>query len=239
MAKHFDNTRSSRGLRLQKSEEVIDDTSSFAISLTSLSIILLAFFIFLNSFIKPDPHRAASALKSVKTHLALFPRGAPLQSTSSETLDVSAIKDLQALSNTLQKELPQQEIEFASKPDRVTFTVPTSSLFRMKNGELILQPNIVLDSLTTDATHTDLVLEIDLHTGSDTAAFLPEYSNWEFTLQQAALLQRFFSKNGFLKERLRVRAHGEFKPAFSNDLPEGRRKNERVVFTILPRHNKS
>ncbi len=64
-----------------------------------------------------------------------------------------------------------------------------------------------------------------------TATFL---SNWELSAARAASVVHLFTDYGVAPERMAAIGYGEFKPIASNNTPEGRAKNRRVVLVIMP-----
>ncbi|HXZ58798.1 MAG TPA: flagellar motor protein MotD [Steroidobacteraceae bacterium] len=63
-----------------------------------------------------------------------------------------------------------------------------------------------------------------------TSAF---YSNWELSAARAGSVVRVLAGQGLDPKRLAVVGYGEQRPAQSNDTPEGRNANRRVVVVIL------
>ncbi len=57
-------------------------------------------------------------------------------------------------------------------------------------------------------------------------------SNWELSAARAASVVRLFESEGIAPERMAAIGYGEFRPLVSNDTPEGRIKNRRVVVVI-------
>ncbi|MFL6578255.1 MAG: flagellar motor protein MotD [Povalibacter sp.] len=58
-------------------------------------------------------------------------------------------------------------------------------------------------------------------------------SNWELSSARAASVVHLFTEDGLAPARLAVIGLGEFRPSQSNDTPEGRNANRRVVLVIL------
>lgn len=58
-------------------------------------------------------------------------------------------------------------------------------------------------------------------------------SNWELSAARAASVVHLFTEQGLDPQRLAVVAFGEQRPAQSNDTPEGRNANRRVLIVVL------
>jgi chemotaxis protein MotB len=59
------------------------------------------------------------------------------------------------------------------------------------------------------------------------------YSNWELSAARAGSVVRVLATHGVAPDRLAVIGYGEQRPIKSNDTPEGRNTNRRVVIVIL------
>jgi chemotaxis protein MotB len=58
-------------------------------------------------------------------------------------------------------------------------------------------------------------------------------SNWELSSARAASVVHLFTQEGMDPARLAVIGLGEYRPAQSNDTPEGRNANRRVLLIVL------
>jgi chemotaxis protein MotB len=58
-------------------------------------------------------------------------------------------------------------------------------------------------------------------------------SNWELSSARAHTVLHLLVREGIAPERLAGVGHGEFKPVASNETPDGRRQNRRVVIVVL------
>ncbi|MGH8187634.1 MAG: flagellar motor protein MotD [Steroidobacteraceae bacterium] len=58
-------------------------------------------------------------------------------------------------------------------------------------------------------------------------------SNWELSAARAAGVVHLFTRSGIEAQRLAVIGLGEYRPAQSNDTPEGRNANRRVLLVIM------
>lgn len=58
-------------------------------------------------------------------------------------------------------------------------------------------------------------------------------SNWELSAARAASVVHLFMRQGIAPERLAVIGLGEYRPVATNETPEGRNANRRVVLVIL------
>ncbi|MFZ4700817.1 MAG: OmpA family protein [Candidatus Methylumidiphilus sp.] len=59
-------------------------------------------------------------------------------------------------------------------------------------------------------------------------------SNWELSAHRAATVTHLFADNGIADDLLTAVGRGQNNPAESNDTPQGRARNRRVIVSILP-----
>ena len=74
----------------------------------------------------------------------------------------------------------------------------------------------------------DVNVEVQGHTDSEGAAA----SNLRLSEQRADAVRMYLAQAGVARDRLTVRGFGEDDPVASNDTPEGRARNRRVVFRL-------
>ena len=58
-------------------------------------------------------------------------------------------------------------------------------------------------------------------------------SNWELSAARAASVVHLFTRLGVKPERMAAIGYGQYRPIVSNDTPEGRARNRRVVLVIM------
>jgi chemotaxis protein MotB len=76
-------------------------------------------------------------------------------------------------------------------------------------------------------------IRVEGHTDDRPIATATFPSNWELSGARAASVVRIFGARGIGANRLSLTGYGEHRPLASNDTPEGRRANRRVVVVIL------
>jgi len=164
--------------------------SSFPVLFTSLSTILLCFFIYLNTLTKgASPHGReilASVQKSVGVSKAPPIDIRPLKGDYSEALT----SDIRALG----LEMKQQE-------DELVVILSNNNLFLPNSAELSAQSITALNKLAALLLPRSAVVTID--TWQQTEAI----ESWPIALDQLATLTRLFLDSGFTPKRLRPRAH--------------------------------
>jgi chemotaxis protein MotB len=76
-------------------------------------------------------------------------------------------------------------------------------------------------------------IRVEGHTDNRPISTVAYPSNWELSSARAASVVHLFTESGIDPRRLAVIGLGEFRPAQSNESPEGRNANRRVVLVIL------
>jgi len=76
-------------------------------------------------------------------------------------------------------------------------------------------------------------VRVEGHTDNMPIATAQYPSNWELSAARAASVVHLFADHGVQPQRLAMMGYGEFRPRASNDLPEGRNRNRRVMVIIL------
>jgi chemotaxis protein MotB len=59
-------------------------------------------------------------------------------------------------------------------------------------------------------------------------------SNWELSTARAVTVTRYLAEQGVPRERLSAAGHAETQPVASNETPEGRQLNRRIVIVLMP-----
>lgn len=76
-------------------------------------------------------------------------------------------------------------------------------------------------------------IRVEGHTDNKPIKTAVFYSNWELSAARAGSVVRVLATHGVAADRLAVIGYGEQRPIKSNDTPEGRNTNRRVVIVIL------
>jgi chemotaxis protein MotB len=135
----------------------------------------------------------------------------------------------QAMSDLIDKSL----LVVRRRTSYVEVDIRTDILFR--SGEATVTPGAqeALEKLADALKGFPNPVRVEGHTDNrpiNTAVFP---SNWELSAARAASVVHLFSNRGVKPERLAVMGLGEYRPAQSNDTPEGRNANRRVLLVIM------
>lgn len=117
--------------------------------------------------------------------------------------------------------------------------INTNILFTSGSARIAEQSIPVLEALARVLSAFPNKMRVEGFTDNQPikSQFFP--SNWELSAARAASVVRLFSQEGIEPERMAAIGYGEFQPIESNDTPEGRIKNRRVVVVVMAnRHMK-
>jgi chemotaxis protein MotB len=88
----------------------------------------------------------------------------------------------------------------------------------------------VLDGIVKIAKHNHLSIQVEGHTDNQSIGTVKFPSNWELSTMRAVNILRYLQEiGGIPARRLVAVGFSEYQPTESNDTPEGRRKNRRIV----------
>lgn len=153
------------------------------------------------------------------------------ESTESNALTYSnLVNDLKDQLTT--KETAVQELEDSV---RVTFV---SDIFFDEGSDIIKPEGIkALDAIVvTLASVKDREIRVEGYT--DNVPIEPEHmwkfpSNWELSTARAGAVVRYLIKKSVNPEILKSAGYSKYNPVASNDTPEGRSKNRRIVIELV------
>lgn len=115
----------------------------------------------------------------------------------------------------------------------VEVEIRTDILF--PSGVATLSPDAgkVLQQLAETLKPFPNPIRVEGHTDNRPISTSAFPSNWELSSARAASVVHLFTKTGLAPARLAVIGLGEYRPAQSNNTPEGRNANRRVLLVIL------
>jgi chemotaxis protein MotB len=225
----------------KKKKKVDDDGADIGIVMTvSLFLILLTFFILLNSIAVLDEHRSRVAIGSLIGAFGGLPGGLSPMKTGKNMMPPSApmvdeeltIKQLLSYINNKRTPWPG-DIIVKTAEDKLIITINEKALF--KGSRLELKPSIfhVLDELCSIMNKGNYPVEIIGHTDNIRAGEKGFVSNWELSSLMAIQLAKYFiSKGAVSPKRLSPCGCGSSKPTSSNATRQSRSQNRRVEIIL-------
>jgi len=219
----------------RKKAEETPKEDSFTPLFLSLSIILLAFFIMLNSIATLEASKVRKAVRSFQTSragLGIFGPGVGLFKTGNPEGEVllpePTAKGYDTIHQSLTKWGRDNQVTDAYEDERrLVFTLPEFALFDVGSNTLNPVMFKALDEIGTMIKQANIPVTVQGHT--DAAGVTGGSSNWQLSAGRALEVARYLIEGvGVPPNLVEAEAFGEFRPVASNDAPEGRLKNRRV-----------
>jgi len=232
-----------------KKKKDVDDQRGLSVGLlmtVSLFLILLTFFILLNSIAVIDELRVQLAMGSLLGAFGSFKGGLSPLSTGTALLPVSApmvegTLEVQELLSLMDRTMVG-EIKAEPLTDGEMITINEKILFDKNTSKLRSSSYPLLDKLSDFIGKGDYTVDIVGHTDNRPAEEKGYKSNWELsTLMAIELLKYFAEKGKVLPERLTAYGRGSYNPIASNSTKQSRAQNRRVDIALnfkMPPHVK-
>lgn len=221
---------------MTKRKRNIDDESGInvgQIMTVSLFLILLTFFILLNSISVIDEIKLRAAVGSLVGAFGSFSGGLSALKTGSSIMPSSApmiyeeLKIEELLLITDEKLAVQINVETCK--DKEIITINEKILFDKDKSKLKPSSFPLLNGLCKHIAEGDYPVEIVGHTDNRPAEEKGYKSNWELsTLMAIQVLNYFVEKRKVIPERLTAYGCGSYRQIVSNDTRQLRAQNRRI-----------
>jgi chemotaxis protein MotB len=225
----------------KKKKKNDDDAADIGMVMTvSLFLILLTFFILLNSIAVIDEHRSRMAIGSLIGAFGGLPGGLSPLETGKSIMPPSAPMVKEEL--TLERLLSFMNKETTTWPGEIRVEKVKNKLIIIINEKVLFnedqsgfKPSIlpVLDKLCGIINKGNYPVEIVGHTDNMQAEKKGYESNWEISaLMAIKLVEYFISKGSVSQKRLNPYGSGSFRPTSSNNTQQSRSQNRRVEIIL-------
>jgi chemotaxis protein MotB len=202
----------------------------------SLFIILLAFFIMLNSLAVEDESRQRLALGSLMKNFGVQSGGFSFINGNQgvTTKEITRIGKLLDFSDLIKgDEDPLHDLVVTSDRKRSVVTLPAALIFEPGSGQIIPSSYAVLDRIAKAIHETEYSVDIAGYMDKNTEAPGEGFSNRELSaLRALAVLRYFIEKGDVSPDLLTAYGWGEFRPLVSDRMREGRVLNQRLEITL-------
>jgi chemotaxis protein MotB len=155
-------------------------------------------------------------------------------------LSASLNKNVQAAAAQVTEMMDKGEMKGEVKVDREGLKITLeeqgkASFFTSGEAQTTAEIDAMLVKLAPPLKNLSKDHDIIIEGHTDNLPISNEYfdSNWELSTARATSVARLMiDKYGFPPNRVGAMGYGEFRPVASNDTPDGRAKNRRVVFFV-------
>lgn len=223
---------------------------------TSLSVLILAFFILLNSYATFDEARTRKAIESIEMQfVGIFEKAARyfdmFEGTSEQTnistgrpmtpgddLIFEVLRNYYDSYETLQRYITDYgmggQLGLLVTSRGLEITLGEDLVFAGGSSDLTPLAAGFLDRLVTIIEPFRNEILIEGHTDDELPASGSYLSNWNLSQARAIAVLRYLAARGIDMERLSAAGCGQFRPIAENLTPEARAMNRRV--SIIIRH---
>lgn len=229
------------GSRRKKSEEK-SESNLVMVMTVSLFIILLAFFILLNSIAVIDEKRKLAALGSLLQSFGVLSGGHSIIEGNNDNM---VLPELQMNNDEMDfsdlfigEENLSRDIRIESDQKKSIIRIPAHVLFEGQKAVIKLSAYVFLEKVCKIIKKCDDSVDIVGHMDNVPIDEDNTFSNRELSAIRALKLLKFFIKHGDISSnRLNAYGWGEYRPVYSNKTKETRRLNRRIDIIFI--HEKS
>jgi len=203
----------------------------------SLFLILLTFFILLNSIAVLDEKRVRLSIGSLLGAFGSLDKGFSPSKSGDIALPPSSpmVKKeilMERILSLIQKDTPG-EISLETRDSQEVLVLDDKILFDEKNHELKKNAHPFLDEICTFIADGTYKVEIAGHAAGVPVDKNQYRSNWELSTSMAMKVLKYFESNGGIKaNRLEAYGYADKRPAVTNGTRLSREKNSRVEIII-------
>lgn len=226
-------------MMIKKKKKIHDglELDAGALMTISLFLILLTFFVLLNSIAVIDERKSWVAIGSLLGAFGGSGGGISILKTGKLTLPTSPpmiverlnVDELLAL---MDKKIAGQ-IKLGSTKNKETITINETVLFEKDTSKLKRSSYPLLDEISSLAKKGNYLVEIVGHTDNRPADEKGYKSNWKLsTLMAIQVLKYFVEKGQVPPKMLEAYGYGSYKPIASNDTRQSRAQNRRIEILL-------
>lgn len=203
----------------------------------SLFLILLTFFILLNSIATVDERRTRIAIGSLMGAFGIFKGGTSPLGTGDNTMSPFAPKlvsesNVDDLLSLIERNM-LGELKFESKKGKGIITIPEDTLFDEMTLRIKPSAKPLLDQVCGFINNGTYPLEIVGHTDNRPAEEKGYKSNWQLSVLMATQVLRYMVEKGkVLPGRVGAYGSGDQNPIVSNETGKSRAKNRRIDIVL-------
>ncbi|MFQ5455083.1 MAG: flagellar motor protein MotB [Nitrospirota bacterium] len=222
----------------KKNDDAEDGT---LVLFTSLSLIILTFFVYLSSISVIDNRRERVALGSLTGTFQLMPggispsKGSVLVSGKAPIISVNPKSEanINDLLKYVREHSLENEIAVSTGEKNIVINIADSFLFPSGSAKL-QDSNRLFDEIYLFLKKTSYPIRIEGHTDNIPISSERYPSNWELSASRAVAVLRYLAERYDLPlDRLSAVGFGEYRPVASNNTIEGRAKNRRVEIILV------
>ena len=212
--------------------------SAFTVLFTALMMILLSFFILLNSLATIDAKKKREALGSLRGTFGVLPGGMSAGKGRKMMVDqlsgMSGKDSLESFTEFLEEKGLMRDVGISVNKKGIMITFADKLLFTSGSSDISPHAQLLLNKTAEIISGLPNSIQIEGHTDNVPISTEKFPSNWELSTSRAVNILRYFAyKAKISQKRLFAVGFGEYRPIFPNDSEKERAKNRRVNIFIL------
>lgn len=226
----------------KQAEEEGNTGAGLLVMMVSLNLILLIFFIFLNSIGTNDAQRVKKALGSLAGRFGLLAGGAHLMPGEKILLPGSPLVSPETTSFSLAREFRtmvadsklQDEVRLLMEGPDLVINLSNKLLFPSGAADLSAEAVPLLAKISGLLQDAPFPIRVEGHTDDQAIATDRYPSNWELSAARAAAVLRYFIEaRHFPVSRLSAVGLGASRPLVPNNSVSNRARNRRVNIIVV------
>ena len=226
----------------KKQEKEADPAAGLLVMMVSLNLILLIFFIFLNSIGSNDGKKVKKALGSLSGTFGMLPDGLSVTSGTKLMLPGAPMVSTEFSSTHLGREFARiitekkvkEVVHVTQDGDDLVINLADKILFSSGSADLHSEASELLQAVAQVIRKYHFPVRIEGHTDNIPIKTALYPSNWELSAARAtAILRHLSEKEKIRMDRLTAVGFGAFRPLVPNDRPINREKNRRVRIVLV------
>ncbi len=218
--------------------------NGFTVMFTSLSVILLAFFVLLNTMSTVDERKVAKAVHSIRGSFGVLSSDIRwlmgLKPKLSSDFEILAIRELEVhfLSRELESFIMRKEMgmDFSIFTTKEGTIISLSEKVGFQPGRAELEPSMlpILNKIAVLINRAGRSVHIEGHTDNIPINTKKYQSNWDLSTARAVnILKYLVEKAGVDPKKIAAAGFADTRPLFLNDTSLNRSLNRRVDIVIL------
>jgi chemotaxis protein MotB len=219
----------------------------FMLMFVTLSLILLAFFILLNSLSVKDEEKSRKAIGSLLGTFGILPGGVGAEKTRITTRkgkDVIGLKDLATVFSQVSTEIEKLISQLSLDSDQLSMEVDEASgevkivmadELMFASGGATISPRVfsLLDKLAITAKKAGGEVQVFGHTDHVSVRSSKDSSNWELSLERGTSVARYLEAAGpFASGRVVAGGASHYQPRATGRTAADLAKNRRVEIFV-------
>ncbi|MFM9914055.1 MAG: flagellar motor protein MotD [Methylophilaceae bacterium] len=180
----------------------------------------------------PKPQSASVGLTAV----TITPKN-PQVSPADEERKAKQRESMKAVAKSVQEALEtlvkEGKVQVTETIHGITIEINASVLFETAKADLQKDSVEVLSTVAKIVADNPYQVQVEGHTDNQPIRSYVFPSNWELSTARASSVVRLFETNGVVGERMVAVGYADKRSVDTNDTPEGRARNRRVVVMLL------